>query len=360
MVAGDPHVAKGVVGCTRCAFCVSLLLLAIGATLLIASLTNLRHEKVDEYDSSVDRWTTVVRPQFSRLEFSVNARWVTSADDGQTRMMEASELERHPLHDREHGLGLLDYTPLRFASHFDFVTNYTGNRNRTWKPLPSYDDADRLLIQFSCSNPNGTTSTFALPSMPLAFDQIGTRMTPNPQSKCRTYMRGSWYKDGCHIARRLAHVCVQVEMDSVTGGWRLRKKMPEGNVSLLRDIYGCDSKSASVATYVYDSCYNNLPPKQCADTSAHRVQVVVRSSEDPFLRADMLTAGTLDFGPSPGPQWQLGMFLVFFGSCICVFPLGRYCATRCGYQPEDQRSLKHSHREQGIYDGDIMYGNPSC
>lgn len=69
------------------------------------------------------------------------------------------------------------------------------------------------------------------------------------------------------------------------------------------------------------------------------VKVVVRSWEDPFLKAEELTEDKFDFGMSPSSQRNLGLVLVGIGLMTGVMPLIRLRDAIRG-DAEEARSLR--------------------
>jgi len=74
---------------------------------------------------------------------------------------------------------------------------------------------------------------------------------------------------------------------------------------------------------------------------------MVRNANDPFLRAEDLTHGSMNFGLSPASQRVDGIALLVVGLIICIIPIARCCCTVKGRggDGEEQRSFSSARED---------------
>jgi hypothetical protein len=258
--------------------------------------------------------------------------------------------------DSEHGQGLLPYTPLRLEASFEFDSYYPANGSynnySTWVPLPDQEEASHVTFEITTSG-NGTPSTFVTAAFPLVYDETVIARTPAPDNKCRREQGGTWRNRQCHVVKRLSHVCVQVELG--TGGeWRLHARGDAASLAGPAPSYGCDPKTHwRPATYTVDSCWgprHGSSRGNCAQAGSrpqHLVELMVRSSADPFLRAEELTNDKFDFGFSPGSLRAHGITMLIIGTCLGLMPVMRLCMHFCSSEDDnDKRSLRYRADEE--------------
>jgi hypothetical protein len=284
--------------------------------------------------------------------------------------MLSSDVAEEAFRDTENGDGLLMYTPLRYEAPLEFDSYYPAHGlhslHSTWlPPLPRREDARHVTFEFTTRSGNGTVATFSTQSFPLVYDEVVISRTPAPENKCRREQGGTWRDRHCHVVMRLTSVCLQVQLGA-DGAWHPHPRVPPqdaaGSAQLhgsstvtYGDTYGCDPRNKwSPVTYTLDSCWGPRHPSSqthgCprdTQTPAHHVGVVVRSSADPWLRAEELTDDKFDFGLSQASQRAYGITMLVVGSCLGMIPLMRLCI-HC-YSPEDdddRRSLRYRADEE--------------
>jgi len=296
----------------------------------------------------------VGRVEFSKTELVISATLDTGMDPVPTEVMNRSETEDRQILDSEGGDGVEDYKPLWFQSHFKFPTYYR-NVSQGWQTTQApqrINPADQALWDFLPISTNAPSVVFRIlirektsglelasvqtERLPLAYDEVVQPMTPSPKSKCHRQQYGILRDGHCHRAVRLDSVCLQIEKQ-FDGSWKMHyhdtatnptEKVAfvtrhgfTGPVSAVQDFkasYGCDPRSSWLpGTYAVDKCWANVPKSHCEDNDMrHNVQVVVRSSEDPFLKAQELTNSRLDFGLSAASQQVYGISMLVIGSLV--------------------------------------------
>mmetsp|Transcript_29459 Transcript_29459/g.66774 ORF Transcript_29459/g.66774 Transcript_29459/m.66774 type:complete len:345 (-) Transcript_29459:108-1142(-) len=337
------------------------------------SFTDTRGSLVANYDGLVALWTASERAGFANTTVNVTARWMTGRNV--TEIMEASAApEERPLHDVEHGAGLLAYEPLIFSASFDFKSYYPGladtQDDKEWSPLPGRSEATHVAFEFTARSGNGSISKFVTASVPLVYDLVVRPRTPAPDNKCRREQSGVWRDRQCHVVKQLKSVCVQVQLDDSQAWQPHSKPAPTGTRSRFvadpaesTETYGCDMTNRwSPADYVVDQCWgrrrwNDRCPTKLRDK--HSIKVTFRSAQDPFLRAEELTDNTLDFGLSSRSQRLNGIVMLVVGGFLCIIPIVRVLVLFLGdSKGEEARSLRYQqddHERNSCTAG--VYGN---
>eukprot|EP00929_Paragymnodinium_shiwhaense_P015267 TRINITY_DN12332_c0_g1_i1.p1 TRINITY_DN12332_c0_g1~~TRINITY_DN12332_c0_g1_i1.p1 ORF type:complete len:434 (+),score=83.00 TRINITY_DN12332_c0_g1_i1:56-1357(+) len=367
--------------CTSCCMTlISLTFSGIGLAMLLSSASNDREAKVSDYDAAVRNWAERGRSALEGASFTVSAQWRypdsaanASAEQfwgppgsAEVQMAVVTEDEDKMLNasDSEGGAGTLAYAPLRYRANLKLPAYYDSSTaagqaaSEAWTPLPSKPEAPVLQIAISAANKDGATSSFHLHGVPLHYDQVVQSRTPAPENKCRGEQRGTWRANRCHIVRRLASMCMQVERSEADGAWKLHDAVAseEGSAAssraaqaLVLEPVGCDPlRNWEPANYVVDSCWGPMSLRRRCEASAavaHSVDITIRSWEDPFIRAEVLTEDSFDFGLSSASQRLGGGLFLCIGLCLSLPVLFRFIKWRRKQQaPEEKRSLSH-HQE---------------
>lgn len=325
------------------------------------SFSNTRQELVTDYDKGVELWIGGARSTFAAASLHVDAL-VTFPNMSLATDLQLVSSSEPSFQDAEEEKGLLNYTPLRFEANLNFDSYYPQNQTSSdlWDLLPSRDAAAKVVFRFTMRNSSGHVSTFSTAPWPLVFDEVVRARTPQPQNKCRGEQKGTWRNRRCHVVRRLSEVCMQVDV-SQAGVWEPNSKpLPvEENIYKWRDnhnariangvneTYGCDPRMAwHPATWTADPCWgtrHSLGKCSQSSTSPHRVSVVVRSAQDPYIRAEELTDDSFDFGFSPVSQCATGAMLLIVGLVLGVVPCLRIheSCKRRAEEAAEVRSIKY-------------------
>jgi len=397
-----PNIAAGI------AAVVSVVLISVGLSSLSASREDTRGKMVADYDRRVESWDVNERARFASLEFNVTARW-TAAGTGQGscsnasiasrcgstwRVMDQVMTSEKPFHDEERGQGLLHYKPLKFQSSITFAGYYPASelqrlpsqggarrrRTRERPTLPRREGAAHVTFTFSVRNGSrGKWSTFSTLPLPMAYSEVGPPQNPSPEAKCRSD-QGEWphssieggsFRDRqCLAVHRLERICVQVHQ--ANGTWKLHRMVIDGvtppasqrpssqrrrghwrpqALTPPAESYGCLPKDGwSPHFYGQDSCWGHEISDRCTleGRKSHIVSVMVRNANDPFLRAEELTHGTMNFGLSPASQRVDGIALLVVGLIICIIPIARCCfrvTSRGSAGEEEQRSFSSARED---------------
>jgi len=387
---------------------VSVVLISVGLSSLSSSRQDTRGALVQDYDRRVVSWDSSERALFASLEFNVTARW-TAAGAGEGNCSNASLASRcgstsvlleqvqtleKPFHDEERGQGLLHYKPLKFLSLITFAGYYPASelqrapqpgvarrrRTRERPTLPPRDGAAHVTFTFSVrQGSHGNWNTFSTEALPMAYSEVGPPRNPSPEATCRadqgewpaSSLGGSSYRERqCLAVHRLERICVQVHAEA-NGTWILNRMVSDSAVPTTSqrplstrhrgryraqshtppaESYGCDPKDGwSPHFYGYDSCWGHEISERCPLTGRrqHKVSVMVRNANDPFLRAEDLTHGSMNFGLSPASQRVDGIALLVVGLIICIIPIARCCCRvkGRGADSEEQRSFSSARED---------------
>lgn len=388
---------------------VSIVLISVGLSSLSSSREDTRGAMVADYDRRVLSWDTNERALFASLEFNVTARW-TAAGTGEGScsnaslasrcgtkwsVMEQVQTSEKPFHDEERGQGLLHYKPLKFQTSVVFAGYYPASelqrppqqgvarrrRTRDRPTLPRREGASHVTFTFSVrSGSRGNWSTFSTEPLPMAYSEVGPPRNPSPEAKCRTDQGewpassiegGSFRERQCLAVNRLERICVQVQAEA-NGTWQLKRMVSDSGAAPTTsprplsqrrrgrfkphsqtppaESYGCDPKDGwSPHFYGHDSCWGHEVSDRCPleGRRTHKVTLMVRNANDPFLRAEDLTHGTMNFGLSPASQRVDGIALLVVGLIICIIPIARcFCRVKGGgVSEEEQRSFSNARED---------------
>jgi len=373
-----PNVATGI------ASCACTILVTAGVTSIVYSFKKGRGILVEDYDHSVEEWVGEARDVFAASRLHVDA--VRSSQNSSLSVdLQTISSSEPRFHDAEDGHGLLGYTPLRFEVNLSFDSYYPQNAlgNGHWEPLPKRSEAIKVVFSFKMANKSGHISSFSTQPWPLYYDEVVRSRTPAPENKCRREQHGYWREQRCHVVKRLTNVCLQVHLNE-DGEWQPNAKpvTAEGDTSSssrvskthgayvaegVPETFGCDPKMGwHPATWRIDPCWGiRSMHGKCTEalTSPHRVSVVVRSSKDPYIRAEELTDDTFNFGLSPSTQRTYGITMLVVGFVLCIVPILRLydqCRRRRRRSEEDSRSLKYPGSQEASFAGhESVYGSRS-
>lgn len=367
-----------------------MVLVSAGVTSIANSFARGREELVQDYDGSVEYWIGEGRSVFAGSGHRVEAM-VMSPNSSHVADLQAANTSEPSFQDAEQDRGLLSYTPLRFEADVMLDSYYSQNETADtsqslWRMLPAHDEATKVVFRFSMRNASGHVSTFSTKPLPLVYDEIVRPRTPAPESKCRREQKGVWRDRHCHVVKRLLEVCIQVGL-SPAGEWRPHSKKIrlEGNASAryrqskrhgshsvdaAAETYGCDPNMAwHPATWKIDPCWGTRSavgtPGKCslASTSPHRISIVVRSAQDPYIRAEELTKDSFNFGLSTSSQVVFGTTLLIVGLVLGVLPCLRICEVcreRRRNWGDDAVSLKYGNAQEASFGrGETVYGSRS-
>jgi hypothetical protein len=149
---------------------------------------------------------------------------------------------------------------------------------------------------------------------------------------------GSFHNDGyCYVPGWLKSGCATVSGASI------------GNVSLggvVPSGYSCDIISAFKASDVWD--YAQFNPPSAAPS------LMLRSFKDPYMIAQVITGGTLDFGSTPKDNYNAGVVLLSLG---CALFLPQICL--CAFQMRSWLQERHRRRYHANLDRAAEVDSPS-
>jgi len=331
-----------------------------GFLLLIMSLMNDRDARILTYDDAVHRWTDQARPVFATLQVTASTISVSLGRASILRIrMDKSEVLDWAFHDTEGGQGIEVFKPLKYVARFGFPSYY-GNATRPLSrddlhSIPLREDARKTTFTFNMTGALANASSSNSTSLPLVFTEKVPAMSPAPPTKCSTIQHGVWKAGRCYRVRRLASLCFQVENDG-NGGWRFRTSHTIDARGVSRSGVGCERKTNyEPAVYVVDQCWAvTRATSKCpaAVEPEFKVNVTLRSSDDPYLLAKKLTKSRLDFGPSAKTQRVYGIVLLVLAAFISVLPCVQ-CYIKVFMRHEKEEQLSFTLPAAQIGKGDV-------
>lgn len=304
----SPHEARGISfrrsretctpGCVASVMTFGFMLAAL--IYMIMSFNNTRAANVREYDEHVRSWTASERSHLAPWHFQMSTHWTAGVEVDASQDLNSSEQKGFQLHDAEHGSGVDDYAPLVQSAIIEFPAYLEGMNASTLTALGAPPKA--AFVFTAKSNSSNEIQVGSL-EVPLIYASTVMGHTPNPSSKCRAEQHGTWYAGRCHVVRRLARICLQLEVAG--SGWKLRQRTGG-------DVWGCDPRNRwDPATYAF-----------VTPSSGHKHQVVVelRSSADPLFSIANITHSKFDFGLNAEHERYFALALFGVGSLFCLCP----------------------------------------
>lgn len=286
-------------GCVSGVMTFGLMLAAL--IYMIMSFGNTRTAHVREYDEHVRLWTASERSKFAKWHFQMSTHWTTDVEVDASQDLNSSEQKGFRIHDSEDGRGVDDYVPLVQSATISFPDHFEGLNATAVTALGAPPTAD-FVFTARRSTSAAEVQVGSL-KLPLIYARSVMGHTPNPSSKCPAEQHGTWHAGRCHVVRRLAHICLQLE--ETGSGWKLRQRTEGG-------FWGCDPRYQwNPATYAFVTPSSGYK---------HQVMIELRSSSDPLFNIEELTQSKFDFGMSAAHERLFALTLFGLGSLFCLCP----------------------------------------
>eukprot|EP00930_Biecheleria_cincta_P007346 TRINITY_DN108554_c0_g1_i1.p1 TRINITY_DN108554_c0_g1~~TRINITY_DN108554_c0_g1_i1.p1 ORF type:complete len:360 (-),score=49.91 TRINITY_DN108554_c0_g1_i1:155-1192(-) len=285
-------------GCISGVLTFGLMLAALIYTIL--SFNSARTEHVREYDDHVRLWTASERSRFASWHFHMSSHWTTDVEVNISQDLCSSEQKGFQIDDTENSRGVDDYVPLVQRATMNFPEYFEGMNATAVTELGALPAA---VFVFTARSTSATEVQVGSLKLPLIYASTVMGHTPNPSSKCSAQQHGTWYAGRCHVERRLARICLQLE--AAGSGWKLRQRT-DGSV------WGCDPRNHwNPATYEFVTQRSGYK---------HKVVVELRSSSDPLFSIAEITNGKFDFGMSAAHERLFALTFFGLGSLFCLCP----------------------------------------
>jgi len=308
-------------------------LVVAGVVYAKSSYEDPRKELVAQYNDEVDLWTEKYRKEFAQSKFSwriLNPHMkevtvpgtvcppesdpadctpttahteeqlvtlnLTAADKAKIAWTQLPAAEKEDALARPQKLDdIHTYDELMFGAGGMFPEETKGE----------WDDADwtgePYLLELRAETSSGQVQTFAMGPLPLLKQRpIGAN-----QKMCRIHYGNNMHNGHCWDTLALSQICVQLNLTK--DGWVGDKN---GNI-------GCTGHDAAVYDKHCPGTARLLSP-HTATCDFSLVNITVRSAQDPHVAAMMLTAGSLNFGPTPGENWQSGIVMLAVGGVLLL------------------------------------------
>ena len=341
-----------------------------GAVLWDVSASHERQAEVEIYNTKVDAWSDQYRGEFADSTFALQfpERQVNVALASATATIDVD-----PGPDVQHYDSLaykLPNTSFPFANS-DFTSPATAELEKL-TGASSLGDSDysfplqQVFINATYTNKRSGVATSTLLPIPVRMttrkmEHVGT---PNPEGRCQSRHGIFHPPSGCEVFGEVTSVCVEVQLDNVTGAWALaerqapappaRKCSPASNAwtQEATEQYGCQPQNCYLpASYrvVSAPSWANLggkkgPPKGTVNfgvAGEAPVRFEVRSKFDPGNVFTELTHGEREFPMSDSQARWLCGFLALFGLFIGMQPaleIRACCAEDVRYSKAYNRS----------------------
>lgn len=285
-------------GCNRyinpqCLFSVKGLLLIIcsacaaaGLYFVVESTQDRRETEVEVYDNLAQAWTANGRGEFEGL--------TVTANNGSSTLSLLADSTADPLTGITNDL--VTYSPLKY-SHAGPVFGRLA-----WNATAG---EHRVNLSVTIRDVASVDHTIVLP-----VTVYKTVYHPQSNQKnCRYQIHGSWRNRGCETYHVVQQVCLQVK--STSSGWELSSDP------------GCHpTNSWDVAQYTTvlgtNQQFGHGDPPEGDLSGLESVEVLVRSSKDPYIYAMASTNDTGDFGTPSRQELLVGLVIILAGLVLSI------------------------------------------
>jgi len=296
----------------------SLTCLAVGIYFIDLANSGHRSAEVELYDASVSEWTSSGRSEFEGLIVTVN--------NGTEVMKLVTDTGPDELHDQDVDHDLLQYQTLKYS--------FTG-------PLFGEVTWDQTEGQFTSSvtftiEQAGKTSTVELP-----VTVYRTKIYPaSNQKNCRYQIHGSWLGAHCQTFHRLTRVCLQVNQ-TASGLWQADTSLGGAGCTEY-DHWNTDEFQVLKGTHV---SFSHGEPPEGEIIGMNQIEVMLRSSQDPFIDAMTRTHDSGNFGDTSHDEYVVGGVL-FGAAVVLAVPLFAHCYTVNQVMKQELLSRVNLHDKQ--------------
>jgi len=297
-------IRKGL-ACLCCLIFLGPILFIIGITILLSSpFSTGREDALKQMNLDIASWTTSFEPQVSQLDWTVN---------GNVPLPSTSPSFQSELPDNT---GVNSYTPWYFTiTSSSFIA-------------PAYYNISNIYtIHYNVNNTIAGGAMQLQYSFPLFWTNSTSVSYNNSQVGCIN--KGGWFQFGtCYFYNQLVAACLKV--DNSSGYWS--PNLDYGGVG-CQYIGSQGTFSAGVyqqVNYNYGQLFQNPLP-------FNAFQVTVRHVKDPYIEAQYITRGTMNFGLTKAEIAAIGLGIMIVGIVFmipcCAFGAILVCAfsRRNGY-----------------------------
>jgi hypothetical protein len=252
-----------------------------------------RASQVELYDDSVRSWTASARSEFQGVTATV--------DNGTKVIGLVEDTSPDALHDKDVLHDLVQYDSLKYS----FIGPLFGSMS--WNQTAG-EETRMLSITI---DQNGLTNTVQLP-----VKVYKTKIYPSSNQKnCRYQIHGSWRNSHCQTYHRIQRICIQLNR-STTGQWQADADL--GGVGCT-EYDKWNPAEYAVVTGTHISFGHGEPPVG-EIPGLSQVELMLRSSRDPFIDAMARTHDSGNFGETSHEEYVVG-FVLMAGSLLLAIPL---------------------------------------
>jgi len=277
----------------NCDLCVMILLgpllLGIGIWRFIsAPADHERKDNLQQMNDAIDKWNSMFRAEFTNVSFTA---W---SNQYQTPVLFTPSTS-DPLPDTN---GLKSYVPLKYVAS-----------SSNWIPTTYWSSTQQISFSFNASQ---TNRTFESDFYYLFHTYSNSDSINTCQSNKGIYDNST---GTCKYYQTMDSFCVKVSKNS-GNGW---------NFDQTFGGYGCDYTQTHMSGYWNPIVYDNVYYSKTSPYSYDNFPGTIRSQYDPYIVAQYITKGTLQFGLTPAQKAIVGIILIAIGACFCI-PCCIFCA----------------------------------
>ncbi|KAI3657078.1 hypothetical protein MP638_000016 [Amoeboaphelidium occidentale] len=272
----------------------------VGASFLSAAVSDNRSELVNKYGVVVNDWTKNNRAKFEKAgPFEVNGIVVTaSTDQPKLTDYKADELPKYSALQYQTSLS----APFSDGLFRVKLSNDTQSFGNDYNGLLQTTNKTYSKFTWDCAEPGDadicTTSTWTS----SRTRRTTVRCKDMCTERCAS-AQGTWdpVANICTVKFYLTSVCFVVKNSN--GFWNYNS----GRFATA----GCSSRSRNSEISIegfYPGSYSKSPTTS--------IPVTIRSADDPFYYADVLTSGSLSFGLTAGDNARYGIIFMILGSLL--------------------------------------------
>jgi len=302
---------RNIIGCICCMMCIGPILILIGIIVLISAIKDSRGDKIKQYNAAVDKWTASARAEFAAAQFvnngasppetlgTVTTGDILKDDDKDIKSYQALKYQSTTGFGA-YASGTVGTVGVQYTSDIAASQdNGSPSSIAVTLPFSSYRSTGTTGLSKSCTNSPTTTSSGSSDNRPLC------------SSVCAED-GGTWDANAntCHFYRVASRFCLKVALSGST--WAATAT-PGAGIGCLYKTQAGIKGDWGIATTQQSSPGTTVDPS--------RVNIMIRSSADPYILASELTKGTYDFGLSRAQKIVIGIILIVIGVVIscCVF-----------------------------------------
>eukprot|EP00933_Yihiella_yeosuensis_P056126 TRINITY_DN55158_c0_g1_i1.p1 TRINITY_DN55158_c0_g1~~TRINITY_DN55158_c0_g1_i1.p1 ORF type:complete len:367 (+),score=38.10 TRINITY_DN55158_c0_g1_i1:151-1251(+) len=281
------------------------------------SSEQLREDRVAQFEESVNRWSDSSRKVFSEIDLTALLYLPNGTQRSSVIEVHlASNRTSDVYNDAQNGERLPSYQALRYEGSLPASAYPNRPLPNLGLPLDALNNTpgvvDGKVMDLSLRIDGKLIHVGEYPVVKVTGHYENAGMYNQCQPR-----QGVMMGQVCWVYSRLSRLCVQIS--KIGGSWKLAPTVPGQNNS-----FGCrmEARKWEVSTYsaVPVSTLSTL-----GSLPLENIVMQVRSADDPYLVAQELTSGTLNFGMPALEEGVTGLVLLVVGLVLCCLPQGALC-----------------------------------